>query len=95
MRFCGGFLAFQQVSCPEKGPQTHSVAGQSVGSALLPVDHTDGRTDDETGLAERRDRLDERPSRGHDVLDEAHELAEQFIKQNERKKTAAPAPAAA
>src|SRR3954447_20131582 len=75
MRFCWDFLALQQVSCPEKGSQTDGVARESVGSALLPVDRTDGRTDDETGLADRRDRLDERPSRGHDVLDEAHELA--------------------
>ena len=75
MRFCGGFLALEQVSCPEKGSQTHGVARKSVGSALLPVDHTDGRADDETGLTDRRDRLDERSARGHDVLDQAHELA--------------------
>src|SRR6478672_12260508 len=75
MRFCGGFLAFQQVCCPEKGAQADGVTREGVGSALLPIDHADSRPDDETGLADGRDRLDERPSRGHDVLDEAHELA--------------------
>jgi hypothetical protein len=44
------------------------MARESVGSALLAVDHTDGRTDDETGFADRRDGLDERAARGHDVL---------------------------
>src|SRR5262245_13343465 len=75
MRFCGGFRALQQVSCPEKRPQTHGVAREGVRPALLPVDRTDGRTDDETGLTDSRDRLDERSPGGHDVLDEADELA--------------------
>src|SRR5215469_2466394 len=75
MRFCGDFLALEQLSCPKKGPQTDRVARESVRPALLPVDHTDGRTDDESGLADRRDRLDERTSGGHDVLDQADELA--------------------
>src|SRR5436305_1780018 len=75
MRFCGGFLALEQLSCPEKGPQTDGVTRESIGSTLLAIDHADRRAYDETGLADRRDRLHERAPRGHDVLHEAHELA--------------------
>src|SRR5712691_3339536 len=41
MRFCGGFLRLEQVSCPEKGPQTDGVAREGVRSALLAIDHAD------------------------------------------------------
>ena len=60
MRFCWDFLALEQVSCPKKRAQTDGVARESVGSTLLPIDHADGSTDDETRLADRRDRLEER-----------------------------------
>src|SRR5215475_8774819 len=73
MRFCGGFLALEQISCPEKGPQADGVTRESVRPALLPIDHTDCRTDDETGVAHGSDRLHERPTRGHDVLHQTHE----------------------
>src|SRR5436309_8550937 len=74
MRFCGGFLALQQVPGPEKGPQTDGVARESVGPALLSVDDTDGGPHHEPGFADRRDRVDERASRRHDVPDQAHLL---------------------
>src|SRR3954454_16173410 len=75
MRFCGGFLPRHQVSCPEKGAETDRVARESVGPALLPIDHTNGGADDEPGLTESRDRLHERSAGGHDVLHQTHELA--------------------
>ena len=35
MRFCGGFLRWEQVSCPKQGHKTHSAASESVRTALL------------------------------------------------------------
>src|SRR5262245_44661097 len=75
IRFCGGFLGLEQVSCPEKRPQTDGMARESVGSAFLPIDHTDCGTDYQSGLPDGCDRLEERPTGGDDVLDEADALA--------------------
>src|SRR5690348_5645117 len=47
------------------------MARESVGPALLAIDHADGRADDEPGVANRLDGLEQRPAGGHDVLHEA------------------------
>ena len=75
MRFCGGFLCREQVYCPKKGHKTGSTAGESVDSALLAIDHTDGDPALQTGLPERLESLNRGSSRGDDVLDEADALA--------------------
>src|SRR5205823_10212786 len=67
MRFCGGFLPLEQVSCPEKRPQTYRLARESVGSTLLAIDDTDGRTDDETHVPDYADGLEERSTGSHNV----------------------------
>src|SRR5213596_2846619 len=75
MRFCGGFLRRQQLSCPKKRHQTSTAAGQSVGSALLAVDDTDRDPALQTGFTEHLEGLDRGPGGGDDILQEAHALA--------------------
>jgi hypothetical protein len=75
MRFCGSFVRLQNLARTENRPQAHRVARQSIGSALLAVDDTDGRTHRQTGRAERRNGLQQRPSGRDDVLDQAHAVA--------------------
>src|SRR5262245_40358979 len=75
MRFCGGFLRRQQLSCPKKGHKTGSAARQSVGSALLAIEHADRDPALQTGLADGLERLDQRPAGRDDILDEADALA--------------------
>src|SRR5829696_4735866 len=72
---CGGLRALEQLSCPKKGPQAHPDTRELVGSALLPVDHTDRCAALQAGLAKRLDGRDCGASGGHDILDEAHPLA--------------------
>src|SRR5438093_725885 len=75
MRFCGGFLRSEQVSCPKKGHKTGSAARESVDSALLAIDYADCDPALETGLTERVERLYGRAAGRDDVFDEAHSLA--------------------
>src|SRR5688572_8478679 len=75
MRFCGGFLGRKPLSCPKKGHETGSTARQSVGSALLAIDHADRDSALQAGLAKGVERLDGGSARGDDVLDEADSLA--------------------
>src|SRR2546423_9248448 len=75
MRFCGGFLRREQVSCPKKGPKPGSPASESVHSALLAIDHADCNPALQAGFAKGLERLDGSPAGGDDVLDEAHALA--------------------
>src|SRR5438876_6664580 len=75
MRFCGGFLRGEQVSCPKKGYQTGPTARESVRSALLAIDHADRDPALETGLSEGVERLHGRAAGRDDVLDEAYALA--------------------
>ena len=69
MRVCGGFLDRKPLSCP-KGAPDGSAAGQSVGSALLPIDHADRDSALQAGFAKTVERLDRGAARGDDVLDE-------------------------
>ena len=75
MRFCGGFLHRQQLSCPKKGHKAGSAARQSVGSALLAVEHADRDSAFQAGFADGIERLDDGAAGGDDVLYEAHALA--------------------
>src|SRR3954453_17119692 len=75
MRFCGGFLRREQVSCPKQGHQTGSFSSQSVRSALLAIDRADRDSALETGLADRVERLDQGAARRDNILDEAYPLA--------------------
>ena len=75
MRVFGGLSGRNEISCREERPQADAQTGERVHSSLLPIDHADGIPDDETGLAERRDRLGQRAARGDHVLDQADELA--------------------
>ncbi len=75
MRFCGGFLGRKPLSCPKKGHETGSAARESVGSALLAIDHADCDPALETGLAKGVERLDGGSAGRDDVLDEADPLA--------------------
>src|SRR4029453_9063012 len=75
MRFCGGFLRRQQLSCPKKGHKTGSAARQSGGSALPAVEHADRDSALQAGFADGIERLDDGPAGGDDVFHEAHALA--------------------
>src|SRR5436190_13779855 len=75
MRLSGTFWPLGDLGEPEERLQAHADARESVGSALLAVDHADGVADLDPGLAERLDRLDRSPAGGDDVLDEAGQLA--------------------
>src|SRR5688572_8439807 len=75
MRVCGTFTTRQEFSSPIERPQTHAETGESVGPALLAIDHADRISDLETGLTQRADRLEKRTSGGDDVLDQTDELA--------------------
>src|SRR6266498_5269715 len=79
MRFCGTFCPVQELGGPKERPQTHSGPRERVRSAFLPVDHADGRSDPQAGLAERFDSLHSGTARGDHVLDQADELA--FLKE--------------
>src|SRR4051794_40677741 len=50
------------------------MAREGVGSALLAIDHADGRVHDETCATQRLERVEERSAGGHDVLDETDTL---------------------
>ena len=75
MRFCGGFLRRQQLSCPKKGHKTGSAARQSVRSTLLAIEHADRDPALQTGFADGIEGLDDGSARGDDVLHEADALA--------------------
>ena len=75
MRICGTFCRLEQLRGPKEGSQPHRVTRQRVRSALLAIDHADGRSARQTGRAEGLDGLDRGPSRGDHVLDQAHSLA--------------------
>ena len=72
--FCGGFLRRQQLSCPKKRHKTGSAARQSVGSALLAVEHADRDSALQAGFADGIEGLDDGSAGGDDVLYEAHAL---------------------
>src|SRR5262249_33097229 len=59
----------------EERTEPDGYARQSVDATLLAVYHADRVRNPQAGLAERRDRLDRRPARGHHVLDQADALA--------------------
>src|SRR5260221_11502488 len=75
MRLCGAFRGSEELSCPEERPQAHGLARETIGSALLTVDHALRRLDDEARSAERLDRIEQGPAGRDDVLDEADALA--------------------
>src|SRR5436190_22567262 len=75
MRFCCAFWPLGDFGEPEERLEPHAESRESVGSALLAVDHADGVADPDPGLAERLDRLDRSPAGGDDVLDEAGQAA--------------------
>src|SRR5437588_7249089 len=75
MRFCGTFWGVLDLARTENRAKLHRLPGQSLHPALLAVDHTDRRVHDETGVANRRNGVEERPAGGDHVLDEADELA--------------------
>src|SRR5207302_6747608 len=56
----------------ENRPQANSLARQGVRAALLAVDDADRRSDDQTDLTQRLNRLEQGPAGGDDVLDETH-----------------------
>jgi hypothetical protein len=75
MRFCGGFLRFEQLSCPKQGHQSGSTAGKSVRAAFFPIDDADGDSTLQPSLPERFQGFQGGSAGGDDVLDEAHALA--------------------
>src|SRR5437868_10630524 len=73
MRFCGDFGRFQKVARTENRPQANSLARQGVRAALLAVDDADRRSDDQTDLTQRLNRLEQGPAGGDDILDETQD----------------------
>src|SRR3954469_12808315 len=69
------FALREQLARAKERPKTHGMACQSVGSALLAIDDTDGRVHDEACAAQRLERVEERSTGRHDVLDETHAFA--------------------
>src|SRR5215468_1446741 len=75
MRICGGFGGPEQLGSGEERAQAYGVTRERVGPSLLSIDHADGRSHLEAGLPESGHGLERGPSGGHDVLDQADELA--------------------
>src|SRR5437762_6055445 len=75
MRFCGGFRGIQNLASTENRSEADALAAERLRSALLAIDHTDRRADDQTGLSEGGDGLDESAPGRDDVLHKAHDVA--------------------
>ena len=75
MRVCGLLTRPEDVTCPKERRERDPSGGESLHSALLPIDHADGPIAPETGLPERLDRGDRGAAARDHVLDEADRLA--------------------
>src|SRR5579859_7340678 len=75
MRLLLAFCSACHVVRGEERPHPHRETRESVDSALLPVDHADGVSALQAGLAQRLDSLRCRASGGDDVLDQADAIA--------------------
>src|SRR5919197_1813287 len=75
MRLCGDFRGRKEVGGREERSEPHSVAPELLGAALLAIDDADGSPHRQPRRAEGLDRLEQRASGGHNVLDDADRFA--------------------
>ena len=75
MRVCGLLTGSEDVTRPKERGERDPGDGESLHSALLPIDDADGPIAPETGLSERLDRGDRGAAARHHVLDEVGRLA--------------------
>ena len=79
MRFCGGFRGIQNLASTENRSEADALAAERLRSALLAIDHTDRRADDQTGLSEGGDGLDESVETGPLINHSAREKVHRYV----------------
>src|SRR6266480_1514859 len=75
MRFCGIFDGGEEVRGAEQRVKTDAVASKRIDATLLSIDDTDRCPSRQAGRSKGINRLEERPARRDNVLDDADDLA--------------------